>query len=68
MRRLILVTLLAGCGDNLRPVIDDGGTDATGDASMQTSGPCLDQPTDLARPPSGALPCDLLPPGFVSAP
>jgi hypothetical protein len=29
--------------------------------------PCaLDLPTVLDRPPSGALPCDLLPPGFVA--
>ena len=26
--------------------------------------PCLDQPTNLERPPSGQLPCHLLPPGF----
>ena len=25
---------------------------------------CLEQPTELARPPSGQLPCALLPPGF----
>ncbi|MDY7225453.1 hypothetical protein [Hyalangium rubrum] len=25
---------------------------------------CLDQPNALARPPSGQLPCELLPPGF----
>lgn len=25
---------------------------------------CVEQPTELARPPSGQLPCDLLPPGF----
>lgn len=28
----------------------------------------LERPDDLARPPAGALPCDLLPPGFVEAP
>jgi hypothetical protein len=26
--------------------------------------PCLDRPNELERPPSGQLPCDLLPPGF----
>jgi hypothetical protein len=25
---------------------------------------CLEPPTALARPPSGQLPCELLPPGF----
>ena len=25
---------------------------------------CLEAPTQLARPPSGQLPCELLPPGF----
>jgi hypothetical protein len=28
--------------------------------------PCLDRPNELDRPPSGQLPCDLLPPGFVA--
>ncbi|HMJ14214.1 MAG TPA: hypothetical protein VK524_22515 [Polyangiaceae bacterium] len=26
--------------------------------------PCLDRPTELERPPSGQLPCDLIPPGL----
>ncbi|WP_394841821.1 hypothetical protein LZC95_32685 [Pendulispora brunnea] len=26
--------------------------------------PCLERPTDPAKPPSSALPCDLLPPDF----
>jgi hypothetical protein len=26
--------------------------------------PCVDQPTALQGPPSGQLPCELLPPGF----
>ncbi len=25
---------------------------------------CLEQPTELQKPPSGQLPCELLPPGF----
>jgi hypothetical protein len=25
---------------------------------------CVEQPTALARPPAGQLPCELLPPGF----
>jgi hypothetical protein len=28
--------------------------------------PCIESPTDLDRPPSGSLPCDMLPPGFVA--
>ncbi len=69
MRPLILVvTLLAACGDNIHPATPDGArADASGDA-VQATGPCLERPIDLARPPSGALPCDLLPPGFVVAP
>ena len=27
--------------------------------------PCVERPTDLPRPPTGALPCELLPPGFT---
>lgn len=72
MRRLILsLTLVAACGDNLKPATDDAGVDpdamvdAAPDAQVQAVGPCLDRPTDLARPPAGALPCDLLPPGFA---
>jgi len=72
MRRLILsLTLAAACGDNLKPATDDAGVDpdamvdAAPDAQVQAVGPCLDRPTDLARPPAGALPCDLLPPGFA---
>ncbi|HMJ53055.1 MAG TPA: hypothetical protein VK540_13295 [Polyangiaceae bacterium] len=46
-------------------------TDAGSDAITPPPGdgglvPCLDLPTDLDRPPSGRLPCDLLPPGFVA--
>ncbi|HVG56912.1 MAG TPA: hypothetical protein VNA24_00040 [Hyalangium sp.] len=26
---------------------------------------CVEQPAALARPPSGQLPCELLPPGFA---
>jgi hypothetical protein len=71
MRRLILAAaLLAGCGDNIKPETPDDApmSDAAPDAPVQSVGPCLDRPTDLARPPAGSLPCDLLPPGFVVAP
>ncbi len=72
MRRLVLTLfaalaagpLLAGCGDNTAPVpLPDGGPDGPVD---KVTGPCLEQPTALARPPTGALPCELLPPGFVA--
>jgi len=45
----------AGETDTIAPPPGDGGL-----------APCLDRPTDLDRPPSGQLPCDLLPPGFVA--
>ena len=48
----------AGAGGNL----SDAGITPPGDGGLA---PCLDRPTDLDRPPSGRLPCDLLPPGFV---
>lgn len=66
---MIAAVLLGACGDNLTAKFADGGTDAgdaAPDASPQAVGPCLDRPTDLPRPPTGALPCDLLPPGFVA--
>ena len=66
MRRLLLlVALVAACGDNRQLVADDAGvSDAAIDApGQQAVGPCLARPTDLSRPPTGALPCDLLPPG-----
>ncbi|HEY5920820.1 MAG TPA: hypothetical protein VIV11_04080 [Kofleriaceae bacterium] len=64
MRALLLVVALAACGDN-KPARDDAGT---GDGSMpdatQPLRHCLDHPTNLVKPPTGQLPCDLLPPGF----
>jgi hypothetical protein len=45
---------------------DDGGkTDVVIPPGDAGASPCtLDRPTDLDRPPSGSLPCELLPPGF----
>jgi hypothetical protein len=61
---LYLTLLAAGCGDNAAPApAPDGGIDGP---PVQAVGPCVDQPTDLALPPGGALPCGLLPPGFVT--
>jgi hypothetical protein len=72
MRRLVIIAaLLAGCGDNrpatVTPPKDSGVTPdtPTPDAPPGMVGPCLDQPTTLERPPATALPCELLPPGFV---
>lgn len=71
MRRwiFILALCLAGaCGDDGSSSPDDASRppDASEpdagapDAGAATS--CLDQPTDLPRPPTGQLPCELLPP------
>jgi hypothetical protein len=57
MRRLIVIALLAvACGDNKTATPQDAAVGV---------GPCLDEPTTLLRPPTGQLPCELLPPGFV---
>jgi hypothetical protein len=46
----------------------DGGVPPPSDAgSDATPGPrtsCLDRPTELSRPPTGRLPCELIPPGL----
>ncbi len=61
MRGVVLMLVLAtGCGDNAKAVVaGDAGVDAVLELK-----PCLDKPTDLARPPTGQLSCDLLPPDF----
>ena len=64
---LILFALLAvaACGDNQKaPVQDDAGVQV--DATPQALAPCLDRPDTFDRPPTGQLPCDLLPPGFTA--
>jgi hypothetical protein len=57
---------LAACGDNQVPETPTPPADAAVDADPSALAPCLDRPTDVARPATGALPCDLLPPGFVA--
>jgi hypothetical protein len=64
--------LFAGCGKDE----DSNGTGTAGTGGRGGAGgnagtpgdgglkPCLDRPTELERPPSGQLPCDLLPPGL----
>ncbi|HYQ01555.1 MAG TPA: hypothetical protein VER96_22935 [Polyangiaceae bacterium] len=38
-------------------------SDGTDNAGKTLSG-CIERPDTLPRPPSGALPCDLIPPGL----
>lgn len=69
MRSLVLLVLLAAaCGDNVSSSTpgDAGGDATTPDAPGPSLAPCLDRPTDLSRPPTGQLPCELLPPGFMT--
>lgn len=55
--------LAAACGDNHGQAPGDAAPDDAGvDAALA---PCLERPTDVPRPPTGALPCELLPPGFA---
>ena len=67
----------AGTGGSGGGSSGSGGTAGTGASGGAPDGgtppsdgglvPCpLGQPTDLDRPPSGRLPCELLPPGFVA--
>jgi hypothetical protein len=52
---VMLAALFAACDND-----DDPGSDDT----IVPLKPCLDRPGELQRPPSGGLPCDLLPPDF----
>lgn len=56
--------LLAACGGNDEHVPDDAAVPPI-DAPASTLAACLDRPTDLLRPPSGQLPCELIPPGVT---
>jgi len=65
------MALTIACDDDKGSSNDDRGKDPTAGASgngdagaSSVSAPCLDEPGELPRPPSGRLPCDLLPPGF----
>jgi hypothetical protein len=51
---LLVPLAVTSCKDEPRPPGQDGGGLTA----------CLDQPTALAPPPAGQLPCELLPPGF----
>ena len=62
----LAAVLVTACGDNLSPP-PGGDDDAAVDAAPTTIGPCLDRPEDLPRPPTGTLPCELIPPGLTLA-
>jgi hypothetical protein len=67
MRRLILLlAVVAACGDNIKGSPDDAGIDSTVDATPpgRLTG-CLDRPEQLPAAPGGQLPCDLVPPGLT---
>ncbi|MDB4962686.1 MAG: hypothetical protein JWP01_2685 [Myxococcales bacterium] len=64
----MIAALLAGaCGDNLTAPKDAAPAEdaPSSDAGPQSIFPCLERPTDLPRVPTGQLPCELLPPGFI---
>lgn len=67
----LAAALAAACGDNDSAPIDapeDAELDAGVDAAPTALGACLDRPTDLIRPPTGQLPCELIPPGLTINP
>lgn len=69
MRRYILLVVMVaamsvGCGDNQKSQPDAGM--GNGDDAAMPLAHCLDSPEQVVLPPSGQLPCDLLPPGFGS--
>ncbi|APR81747.1 Hypothetical protein A7982_07096 [Minicystis rosea] len=79
MGLLFAAVLVSACGGKEDPPKPDGGeiidagnetdagqTDAGPDGSVIGSCDGLDRPTDLPRPPTSGLPCELLPPGFVT--
>lgn len=69
MRALMLAAavLFAACGDNKEAPADAGTEDAPAivDAPAGALTSCVDRPTDLPRPPTGGLSCDMLPPGLT---
>jgi len=67
---LLLALPLAGCDED-EPSADEAGTSgaSNGEGGAGAGGagelPCLDRPDTLTRPPSGRLPCELIPPGLA---
>jgi hypothetical protein len=69
MRAIALAVLLAACGDNNVPTPprQDDAPVAPDSPVSPPKGHCIDRPDDLPLPPiDNQLPCDLLPPGFVT--
>ena len=59
MMRLLALTgllLICGCPDAAQS------GDLAGSAELGASGGCLERPSELPRPPTGGLPCELIPP------
>jgi hypothetical protein len=68
---LLSALALAACDED-EPSTDEAGSAGTsngeGGAGAGGAGelvPCLDRPDTLTRPPSGRLPCELIPPGLA---
>lgn len=61
MRALLVIALLAACGDNEKGRQDAGDAGVDAPTALRH---CLDEREALMQPPNGQLPCDLLPPGF----
>jgi hypothetical protein len=60
---LLAVVAAEACKSRSQPDPDAATTlDAMPDGTVL--GSCLDQPSDLPRPPTGRLPCELIPPGL----
>lgn len=51
--------LLAACDDDANP--GEGSAGTGGGAPLA---PCVERPSELPRPPTHGLPCELLPPDF----
>ena len=49
-----------GGGNDAGPTLDGAAADGVSPGSA-----CVDQPGELPRPPSGRLPCELIPPGLA---
>ncbi len=58
---LLVPLLTAACSDDVKPLAPDGGTEIPDGGTLAS---CTDRPTQLMSPPTGQLPCELLPPGF----
>lgn len=59
---LVVPLMAASCKNDPAPPSQGGDGHPPGEGIGLSA--CLDQPTTLVTPPSGQLPCELLPPGF----